>query len=136
MESTLQLDNYLVVLTYNKPHIDSQMWYDDETERPESSFENFLNYNLRHNSPKRFLKNKREIEKIGLLKFLDGSDRYSWGLDDRSYGNKNFIYLAEEQEQKLVEAIENEEKKYIVRLERYFKRYGDKIRTSGYYANR
>lgn len=142
----LEMDGYFLSVA-NKPIIDSTIYYADQdyntgemAKDPGNSKEVFKRYNIRLNSPIRNIEYMDKCEDVvispnyyndrtGLLK--------SWSTK-RSYeplaeGSR----LATEQEKKMIyEALQEEGKKYEARLETYYKRYGNKIRTNSYWADR
>jgi hypothetical protein len=127
-----------------KPRIENTMWYDDETKGPEVNFESFKSYNMR-NAPrtveeqmevhdrKPYITNNyylRDGETTTLLKsVVFRNENY-----DRMTGEER---LATEDEMQLVKlAINKARRDYEKRLERYWKRYENKVKASGYWANR
>ena len=135
----------------NKISIDKTMWYDDEQEDPGKNETNFLIYN-RHNTPGRNLKAYLE-EKENLQKNGCASGRYDYkGIyfqnirNDKNYmvgcswfDDKDYFvrYLTEEEQKDFIQLQQEREEKYIERLKKYYKRYGQKyVRTEGYWVNR
>lgn len=137
----------------NKISIDKTMWYDDETEGPEVTENNFIIYN-RSNMPGRnlqaYLEEKENLQKNGCA-----SGRYDYkGIyfqnirNDKNYmvgcswfddkDNNYFVrYLTEEEQKDFIQLQQEREKQYIERLKKYYKRYGQKyVRTEGYWVNR
>ena len=146
-------DNYFIEIHKpNKLSIHKTMWYDDETEGPEENENNFILYNMGLNNPARmledYLKEKEHLEKYGsasgrydyngiyIVKNRDEVNTVSYNFTDEK--NKYFIrYLTKEEEQDLINIIKENKEKYIERLKRYYKRYGEKyVRAEGYWANR
>ena len=135
----------------NKISIDKTMWYDDETEGPEATENNFIIYN-RSNMPGRnlqaYLEEKENLQKNGCA-----SGRYDYkGIyfqnirNDKNYmvgcswfDDKDYFvrYLTEEEQKDFIQLQQEREEKYIERLKKYYKRYGQKyVRTEGYWVNR
>lgn len=129
----------------SKPTIDKTMWYDDETDGPTVNFDSFKRYN-QSNFPRTLEEMKmgrdgrqvyivdnyylRAGETTTLLKSVRVAD-----LDyDRVDGNPR---LATDEEIRLInEAILKARADYEKRLERYWKRYSNKVRAEGYWVNR
>lgn len=142
-------DNYYIELD-KKPKIDARMWYDDETEAPEKSKENFINYNLRLNNRfsniDSYLEEKKRLEETGgasgaydyngiyLEKYNDTSKVYYNILEDK---RGEFIrYMTNDEQKEFLQIVKMLQAKYRERLERYFKRYNKNIVTCGYWVNR
>lgn len=130
--------------------IDKTMYYDDETEAPNVNENNFITYN-RHNIPGRnlenYLKEKKQLETEGCATgrydykgiyfqsvrtdkdFMVGCD---W-MDEKRY----FVrYLTEDEQNDYIELMNERKEQYVERLKKYFKRYGKRVTTYGYWANR
>lgn len=135
----------------NKISINKTMWYDDETEGPEVTENNFIIYN-RSNMPGRnlqaYLEEKENLQKNGCA-----SGRYDYkGIyfqnirNDKNYmvgcswfDDKDYFvrYLTEEEQKDFIQLQQEREKQYIERLKKYYKRYGQKfVRKEGYWVNR
>lgn len=128
----------------DKPSIDSDIWYDDETEKPEINFDTFRNYNMRHNAPD----NLDEMAASGRVHVWiytnystdrTGGKLKGWttthrGEEPRHLGDYRQATPAE------VEAIRKGLAEmtaaYEKRLASYWKRYSSKVSTRGYWANR
>lgn len=135
----------------NKITIDKTMYYDDETEAPEITENNFIIYN-RSNVPEHSLNNYLE-EKEALITRGCASGRYDYkGIYFRlNYNNNDKVvncnwfdekdqffkrYLTEEEQKDYIDLVKARQDQYIERLKKYFKRYGKHITTYGYWANR
>ena len=136
----------------NKRSLTTTFYYDDETERPDISFNNFVYYN-RHNIPfnslKEYLSEKKRLEEHGCA---TGRYDYKGIYISEKYDNcKNVVfydfdyekneelfirYLTQEEQEDFIKIAKQYENAYMERLKRYFKRYGNCIRTHGYWANR
>lgn len=127
-----------------KPTINKTMWYDDETTAPEANFESFKRYNMsnapqtveeqmeRHNRKAYICNNYylRAGETTSKLKSVVFRNE----LYDRFNGDER---LATDEEVKLItQAINEARANYFTRLERYWKRYSNKVHAAGYWANR
>jgi len=142
----IDLGDYYLDIGDSKPSIDSQMWYDDETEGPDASkFEAFRAYNLRNNNSQRSLEkladSGRSVVWIYTKYTRDHTDGKikGWlatriGEEPRHVGecrlatNDDIMAI----KQGLAEIATNYEK----RLATYWKRYNNKVHSSGYWANR
>lgn len=124
----------------NKLSIDKELWYDDETVEPQINFDNFYYYNKHHcdmfdcivthlNEHKdAFLCNQYRNE-TSIICLYDADE-----MDKKRYGVIRKINATE-----LVDilSIYNQQKEqYKARLEKYFKKYNNKIHASGYWADR
>ena len=145
-------DNYIIEIEKSsKVSVDKTLWYDDEQEAPKNNEGNFISYNMRLHNPMRSLENYLE-EREHLEKHGSASGRYDYNgiyfVKARDKGNvvdynfteekRNFVrYLTKEEEQDLINIIKENKEKYIERLKRYYKRYGEKyVRAEGYWVNR
>ena len=131
-----------------KISIDKTMYYDDETEPPSVTENNFIIYN-RYNIPGRnleeYLKEKERLEKEGCatgqydyngIYFSQYNDYYvgvGWAYEKDKYFKR---YLTKEEQEDFIELMKERSTQYIERLKKYFKRYGKHVRTYGYWANR
>lgn len=146
LKSSLYIDTgeYYLHIGDSKPSIDSTMWYDDETEGPDSSkFDAFRNYNMRG---KRFsldelAENGRSEVWIftNYTRDMTGGKIKSWlvthvGEDPRHVGECRRATADDIMaiKQGLCQIKANYEK----RLANYWKRYSDKVTSAGYWANR
>ena len=123
-----------------KPSIESTLYYDDETAKPATNFDAFKRYNIRlhgqHQLQKEFVKeyycllNNWHDDKTG------GKMLAIQGRRNLNELSKNERPLTENEFDLINAKIAEVQKDYDLRLERYYKRYADKIKTSGYFANR
>ena len=135
----------------NKRSLTTTFYYDDETEAPDVSFNNFVYYN-RHNIPfnslNEYLSEKKRLEEHGcatgkydykgiyITTAYTGNEKIvSYNFYDEK-GNFFVRYLTQEEQEDFIKIAKQYENAYMERLKRYFKRYGDCIRTHGYWANR
>lgn len=134
----------------SKISIDKTMYYDDETEAPEVTENNFILYN-RHNIPGRnlevYLEEKEKLQTIGCA---TGLYDYKGLYFETSYSNsekmvccswhdeKHYFkrYLTAEEQNDYIELMKQRKEQYIERLKKYWKRYGQHVTTYGYWANR
>lgn len=136
----------------NKISIEKTMYYDDETEAPEVTENNFILYN-RYNVPGRnleeYLKEKERLNNNGCA-----SGQYDYQgiyFTAQYYTNEKVVacgwahdkderyfkrYLTPEEEKDYIELMQNRKDQYIERLKKYWKRYGQHVTTHGYWANR
>ena len=138
----IQIDEYFVSIGNRLPNISKTLWYDDEKDDPGKSWERFKSYNDSLHRPK-------------LLKLYDKGRNLYFVINYHSLGEgegkilaptyleenrANQPYVLREVTESELELINQDIKEiqehYDKRLERYFKRYGDKIRSSGYWVNR
>lgn len=142
----------LVLLLDKKQSIDKDLWYDDETEKPEKTEAFFIKYNLDLKEPLSYLTAWKEA-KEDFEKRKCGSGRWDYNglFFTNCYSNSKtrvcvsgaeidkpfFVrYLTEEETKELLE-IQNElTEKYIKRLKNYWKKYNQNIWIRGYWANR
>ena len=136
----------------NKISIEKTMYYDDETEAPEVTENNFILYN-RYNVPGRNLEEYLK-EKESLLNHGCATGRYDYQgiyFTAQYYTNEKVVvcgwsdekdsryfkrYLTPEEEKDYIELMQNRKAQYIERLKKYWKRYGQHVTTHGYWANR
>jgi len=133
--------------------IDKTLWYDDETDAPENTFENFRLYNIRNADILRRLKNYLEQKKSleeghGASGCYDYKGLYLWKTNDNNgagvdwctdyLGNEDrkIRYLTDEEQEQFVAIVEQITKDYEERLQRYWKRYGQHVHWCGYWVNR
>ena len=124
-------DGYEVAIELRQPSIDRTMWYDDETEAPERNFENFKEYNLckvRTFNPEEVWYIARNLSYYVITPLRDVYRRYEEHEIKRA--------LTKEEKEFIAKLYDDYRNKFIKRLETYYKKYKDKIRASGYWANR
>lgn len=141
---------YIELEKINKISISKTMWYDDETEGPEENETNFILYNMRLNDPAKHITAYLE-EKERLYTMGSASGRYDYNgfyIETYKEGKRTYInfyddtsgekirYLTEEEQEDYVRIIKDRKEKYIERLKKYFKRYGQHVHASGYWVNR
>lgn len=149
VEYCLKSSTYIDIGPYyinigDKPSIDSTMWYDDETEGPDSSkFEAFRAYNMRG---KRF-----DLDELA----ADGRSNvwiYTNYTTDRTEGKlKGWLVTRIGEEPRHVgdyqpasdddimaikQGLAEMKAAYEKRLTTYWKRYSNKVHAAGYWANR
>jgi hypothetical protein len=124
-----------------KPSIESQMWYDDETDGPDASkFAAFRNYNIR-SSLQPMLENDSNKEIwITTHWHNDRTGGKMLSITTKRWGDlprSGELRKATQQEIDLAnEARKMTNADYEKRLLMYWKRYSDKVHASGYWANR
>lgn len=150
------------VIEFSRPPISKTLYYDDEYEEPSTKLDGFIDYNLNDNfrprySIERWLEDERSLEKFGCC--VGGHSRKMWianfyGKDSDIYDLQTRIpqecqapnkledyqyfvrYLTDEEQSEVINAYWSMEEDYKKRLVSYYKRYGEKVTTSGYWANR
>ena len=141
-------DGYIV--KFERPGISSCMYYDDELESPETDYNSFESYNLHYNNCCSYLESyfeaRSNLEQYGCciggyeriyITNCSNSDIANLSVyDDNSYKLGFKRYLTDDEAQDIKKLVELLKADYIKRLKTYYKRYGDKITTHGYWANR
>ena len=141
-------DGYIV--KFERPGISSCMYYDDELESPETDYNSFESYNLHYNNCYSYFESyfeaRSNLEKYGYciggyeriyITNCSNSDIANLSVyDDNSYKLGFKRYLTDDESQEIKKLVELLKADYIKRLKTYYKRYGDKITTHGYWANR
>lgn len=137
-------DYYLEVA--DKPKIDSTIYYSDEFPSPGTSFNVFRSYNISlngfngwdkrlHNGASiyvydKYFEGNSELKTFSVIPDWDESSIER--IINRFNGRK-----ATEEETKLIQKYMNQEvEKYEKRLKTYYKRYGNKVSTHGYWADK
>lgn len=137
----VKIDNWFVDVCEAKPSISSTMYYDDEYDAPKTNKAQFLHYN-QGNAPRKL---ENSMRKYFLIKQYSGqnNEKLASITSYADYENPNdnpyikiIKELTTEEMQEVNKAIEEVQQDYTKRLETYYKRYADKITTSGYWANR
>lgn len=140
----IKLGDYWVNCGDKKPRIQSDLWYDDETEGPDDTrYEAFKEYNMRSNKQP-MLSEQSEfggVREVWLAKnyYGDEGNRLLAVIvkraDDLPRAGELRKATADE-----IEAINKARAEvnadYEKRLERYWKRYNSKVMARGYWANR
>lgn len=139
--------NYVNVNGYyinvgDKPGIDSQMWYDDETTAPDASkFETFKAYNLRGKRLdfEEATENRQIWVYVNYTNDRTGGKLMGWTtsrhgeephhLGDYHAANTDDIAA-------IKQGLAAQKANYEKRLATYWKRYSNKVHASGYWANR
>jgi len=136
----IELDGRYVDCGSKKPGISSEIYYDDETPAPKINFETFKHHN-EQNIPQPLVMEKSVFGNRSYLYIAPqyNGDKTEGTLCGIRYESEHFIDGKGVTEEELV--IINKRRAelaadYEKRLERYWKRYGDKVRTHGYWANR
>lgn len=146
-------DNWIVELETNFS-IDSTLWYDDEQEAPDNTFENFYLYNIRNGNIFRRLDNylqaKKDLQEIGcasgcydykgMYLYSCGNNRagVDWTDGDNYTSNKrDFIrYLTSEEQEQFIAIVNQLREDYENRLKRYWQRHQNHVCWCGYWVNR
>jgi len=127
-----------------KPRIERDLWYDDETDGPDDSkFEAFRAYNLRSNAQS-MLSEQSEyggVREVWLVQNYYGNDANELvavttkRVDDLPRSGE-LRKVTPEELKAINKARAEVNTDYEKRLERYWKRYNDKVMARGYWANR
>lgn len=119
--------------------IDKTIWYDDELPAemiPTACFETFILENIHHCN--RYDCYSEELKRNSKFYFCNQGNTTSYIDYDR--GLRDVVGIIREikpQEMEEILQIYKERKEnYLIRLERYFKRYGNKISVQGYWRDR
>lgn len=133
----IELDGKYVEVCDAKPAIDRKLYYDDETVAPDSSdFEVFRRHNLRRHQVEE--KKLRIHQRGNSYRLVIRPNYYHEDMAQIEYELRQewATPVTEEQLEIINEAIREVQADYEKRLERYWKRYKDKVITVGYWANR
>lgn len=129
------VDNNVIKLGNRKPKINSEIWYDDKHSAPHLTKDLFFKENDAYSN--------NFINDIYLFKNTEGSDIYGWACPENDhifnthYGHLPGFRKATDEESRLIKKEYAVLKAhYLKRLESYWKRYQDKIRVRGYWADR
>lgn len=148
----LQDGYYLEIEKSNKLSIDKTLWFDDEYEIPEATENLFISENMNLHNPARwledYLKEKESLETNGcaigrydykglyLVCYYKTEKRAdiqcSYDKDERIFKR----YLTPEEQQDYINILKDSKEKYLERLHKYYKRYGQHVHSSGYWVNR
>ena len=148
-------DNYIILIE-KAFSLNSQLWYDDETEAPANTFENFRLYNLknvRHRYLFDYLEERNRLQTEGVasggydfngiyLYKLDNVNSVRVGVDwtdNNSWACKHdnkIRYLTKEEEADYIKAVELITEDYEKRLQNYWNRYSKHVSWCGYWVNR
>jgi hypothetical protein len=123
-------DSYINVCS--RPGIDSDMWYDDETDGPGETFAAFRAYNMRSNAPIELLDNQKFVT---INYTQDRTDGKLLSITIHTdYGNPR--PMTDEEVKLTNEALSLARADYEKRLATYWKRYSNKVHARGYFVNR
>lgn len=126
----------------SKLSLTNELWYDDEYEAPEINFDNFVEEN-RHNCNRYDYYLEKANKTYNRFYFVNNGNLNNvcimvyneWELSERPHPEIIRELLADEK-QDILELYKRQKEGYIKRLERYWNRYRNNIRTHGYWANR
>lgn len=134
-------DNFIIeVVKASKLSITKELWYDDEYDAPQVNFENFFEHNEHNcnmfdciitqlNEHKDAFFCNQYKNKASIICLFDADE-----MSKKRYGVTRKINATELAD---ILAIYSEQKEqYKTRLEKYFKKYNNKIWARGYWANR
>lgn len=129
----IQLGDTFIRVGDRKPSIDRDLWYDDETDGPAETFENFKAYNMRTNAPR--LIDESHGRELYVTVNYNGDRTNGKLLALTTYDVDN--RLATDEEIALANnALSEARADYEKRLAAYWKRYSSKVHARGYYVNR
>lgn len=136
----VQIDAYYVqAVGQTKPSINKTLWYDDEQKDPGASKARFIAYNMR--SAPDFIK----IDEHNPVYIQPGYCGRGLGGLTNLYCKRYFYdalpddiirQLTPEEVKQINKAIAEVRADYNKRLEMYWKKYSDKVYSSGYWVNR
>ena len=148
----LQDNYYLEIEKSNKIGITKTLWFDDEYEIPKATESLFISENMNLHNPARwledYLQEKQRLETTG-----GATGRYDYkGLylvcyyktekrvDVNCYYDKDERifkrYLTPEEQEDYINILKDLKEKYLERLQKYYKRYGQHVHSSGDWVNR
>ena len=136
----VEMNGSIVDIGDSKPSINSVIWYDDETEAPEKTYETFYNYHV-NKKPRHFKKEMFNMEdgELSTLKLVPQYRSKNLELATLSYEHQPdgpYREVTDEELEQINNGLDEVGADFEKRLETYYKRYNDKIRVSGYWANR
>lgn len=131
----------------SKRAITKELYYNDEYDAPQVNLFNFMQEN-KHNGLVNAIEqakknltienvyfclvsNHIKCEKQCFIYILD-----SWEIEDKKHFYKIFRNLTQDEKMDYLTIMEHIQAQYDERLKKYFKKYGNKITTHGYWANR
>lgn len=137
------VDGYVIEIDKpSKLSLTNELWYDDEYDAPEINFKNFVEENSHNCNRHEYYLDKanRQYNKFyfvnnGSLKNVCVMIYDNWELNERPHP-EILRELTEDEKQDILELYKIQKEGYIKRLERYWNRYKNNIRTHGYWANR
>lgn len=141
-------DGYII--SFERPRIESCMYYDDETEAPSTRFESFKHYNMFYNfnnSVDRWMEKEHDLRTKGCtygnharMHLLVTNGSFTSIATVNNYYNEINPFkvrnLTDEEIQEIIEINNAMKTDYEKRLKTYYKKYSHKITTYGYWANR
>jgi len=132
----------------SKPRIDSTLYYADidystgeMAKDIGKEFHTFKNYNMRMNSNRKWLEKLVE-DNYEVVIFTQYTNDKTDGLIKHWSNRRSYEALetdqkaTQEEKEKIIQVLKEQDKKYEKRLAAYYKRYADKISTSSYWADR
>jgi len=137
----------LQFINYKKIPISKTIYYSDEYEEPKVTEDHFINYNMRnfyseihemnikYDYTKPYLIDNygRNIASVCTNEYVaDYDNNLEWARKKGLF--IRFLTDEEIEEYKLI--VEDIKKNYIERLKKYYKKYFNKIKTCGYWADR
>ena len=134
----IDIDGIIVDVGRSKPPISRTLYFNDEHEAPQVNYENFAAYNKRLNNPSEYKLQWSSYHGDGKLKLLkdERSNIYQLSYDEARDKDVETKEVTEKELEAINQGIREIQADYEKRLKTYYKRYSDKIFTSGYWANR
>lgn len=134
----IDLDGSIVDIGRAKPTISSTIYFNDEYEAPQVNYENFASYNKRLNGPSEYKLQTSSYHGNGRLKLIkdEKSNIAQLSYDDPRDESLEVREVSEKELEAINQGIREINDNYEKRLKTYYKKYSDKIFTSGYWAYR
>jgi hypothetical protein len=152
VEHCLKSSNYIDMgefyldLGQSKPTITKDLYFADTDystgeyrSAPDNTWKLFKSYNMRMNSNQKWLDELKDHDIIFKTQYSRhiGGELMTWANDNYNYRkDEGDITATPEQKEIVINALIESDKKYLTRLERYYKRYADKVWTHTYWAER
>lgn len=131
-----KITNGSFVPVTGKPAIKSEMYYNDEFEAPDLTYEDFEKYNLRTNFRDFSEKLDTASWNYEFIPFRGANTKNDKLLTIRITTDENYNTISNEDVDIIKRALAEAKQKYQKRLKAYWKRYSGKVTSVGYYANR
>lgn len=139
-------DGYHFIVFDTKWSINTTLWYDDEKEDIGTSFEVFKHYNEMNRQYSKLEKNNN-MQPYFMINYCNNDQElcvcrgayYSNYENNLNYAKeKNLFvrYLTDEEIEQYNTIVDDLNKLYDERLEKYYKKYGKHIQSCGYWVNR
>lgn len=129
----------LIKVCEKTPSIKSTIYYNDECKSPKVNIYNFMKYNLSFNKKDKYKKEAFKYGEYMRLYIYKASNYYTINYlfgTESCLEEADKIEVTDELLKEINKVISKSNKRYCKRLRSYYKRYGDKVSTYGYWANR